>query len=185
MRMSWQPISIWTADTMQRRLVEGDDYDAVPRQEMPMLPLEQRFNLTTEVELGFTHDEAFEEAKRCLQCQLNIFVDGDNCILCNACVEVCPVNVIHMADLELIDSINDTAVRAAPDGGQGLEGRRRHDHGREPVHPLRPVRADLPDQLHHHAALRAAPGRRAQRGRACRGGRRWTWAGGPAGAAQA
>ncbi|MGI8588047.1 MAG: FAD-dependent oxidoreductase [Chloroflexia bacterium] len=106
MRISWQPISIWTADTMQRRLVEGDDYDGVPRQEMPMLPMEKRFNLTTEVELGFTHDEAFEEAKRCLQCQLNIFVDGDNCILCNACVEVCPVNVIHMADLELIDSIN-------------------------------------------------------------------------------
>lgn len=106
-RMSWQPISIWTADTMQRRLVEGDDYDAVPRQEMPMLPVEDRFNnLTTEVELGFTHDEAFQEAKRCLQCQLNIFVDGDNCILCNACVEVCPVNVIHMADLELIDTIN-------------------------------------------------------------------------------
>jgi len=106
-RMSWQPISIWTADTMQRRLVEGDDYDAVPRQEMPMIPVQDRFNLTTEVELGFTHDEAFQEAKRCLQCQLNIFVDGDNCILCNACVEVCPVNVIHMADLELIESINN------------------------------------------------------------------------------
>ena len=75
------------------------------------------------MELGFTHDEAFEEAKRCLQCQLNIFVDGDNCILCNACVEVCPTNVIHMADLELIESVNGNPVRAAPDGGQGLEGR--------------------------------------------------------------
>jgi NADPH-dependent glutamate synthase beta subunit-like oxidoreductase/ferredoxin len=106
-RMSWQPISIWTADTMQRRLVEGDDYDAVERQEMPMRPLDKRFNLTTEVELGYTHAEAFQEAKRCLQCQLNIFVDGDNCILCNACVEVCPVNVIHMADLELIETINN------------------------------------------------------------------------------
>lgn len=105
-RMSWQPISIWTADTMQRRLVEGDDYDAVPRQEMPMLPLPERWNLTTEVELGFTHEEAFQEAKRCLQCQLNIFVDGDNCILCNACIEVCPTNVIHMADLDLIESVN-------------------------------------------------------------------------------
>jgi NADPH-dependent glutamate synthase beta subunit-like oxidoreductase len=106
-RMSWQPISIWTADTMQRRLVDGDDYDAVARQEMPMLPVEERFgNLVTEVELGYTHSEAFEEAKRCLQCQLNIFIDGDNCILCNACVEVCPTNVIHMADLDLIESVN-------------------------------------------------------------------------------
>ncbi len=105
-RMSWQPISIWTADTMQRRLVDGEDYDAVPRQHMPMRPLNQRFNLQTEVELGLPKHEAFEEARRCLQCQLNIFVDGDNCILCNACIEVCPTNVLHMADLSLVDSVN-------------------------------------------------------------------------------
>lgn len=108
-RMSWQPISIWTADTMQRRLIDGDDYDGVPRQHMPMLPLEQRYNLETEVELGFPPREAFTEAKRCLQCQLNIFIDGDNCILCNACVEVCPTNVIHMTDLDLIESVNGRA----------------------------------------------------------------------------
>ena len=41
-----------------------------------------------------------------MQCQLNIFVDGDNCILCNACIEVCPTNVLHMADLSLIESVN-------------------------------------------------------------------------------
>lgn len=105
-RMSWQPISLWTADTMQRRLVDGDDYDSVPRQHMNMIPVEERYNLETEVELGFHKHEAFEEAKRCLQCQLNIFLDGDNCILCNACIEVCPTNVLHMADLNLIDSVN-------------------------------------------------------------------------------
>ncbi|HUP27171.1 MAG TPA: FAD-dependent oxidoreductase, partial [Chloroflexia bacterium] len=105
-RMSWQPISLWTADTMQRRLVDGDDYDGVPRQHMPMVPIRNRYNLETEVELGFEKQEAFNEAKRCLQCQLNIFLDGDNCILCNACVEVCPTNVLHMADLDLIESVN-------------------------------------------------------------------------------
>jgi ferredoxin len=73
---------------------------------MPMKPLDQRFNLTTEVELGLPHHEAFEEARRCLQCQLNIFLDGDNCILCNACIEVCPTNVLHMADLGLVESVN-------------------------------------------------------------------------------
>jgi NADPH-dependent glutamate synthase beta subunit-like oxidoreductase len=105
-RMSWQPISIWTADTMQRRLVDGDDYDSVERRHMPMLPLNKRFNLETEVELGLQQGEAFEEAKRCLQCQLNIFLDGDNCILCNACIEVCPTNVLHMADFNVIESVN-------------------------------------------------------------------------------
>ncbi len=105
-KMSWQPISIWTADTMQRRLIDGEDYDAVPRQHMPMLPLSKRWNLQAEVELGFPKEQAFQEAKRCLQCQLNIFLDGDNCILCNACIEVCPTNVLHMADLSLVESVN-------------------------------------------------------------------------------
>jgi NADPH-dependent glutamate synthase beta subunit-like oxidoreductase/ferredoxin len=105
-RMSWQPISMWTADTMQRRLVDGDDYDSVDRRHMPMVPLDNRFNLETEVELGLPKEEAFQEAKRCLQCQLNIFLDGDNCILCNACVEVCPTNVLHMADFGLVHSVN-------------------------------------------------------------------------------
>jgi NADPH-dependent glutamate synthase beta subunit-like oxidoreductase len=105
-RMSWQPISIWTADTMQRRLIDAENYDDVPRQHMPMRPLNERFNLTTEVELGLPPAEAFEEARRCLQCQLNIFLDGDNCILCNACIEVCPTNVLHMADLGLVESVN-------------------------------------------------------------------------------
>ncbi|MEO8284866.1 MAG: FAD-dependent oxidoreductase [Chloroflexota bacterium] len=108
-RMSWQPISIWTADTMQRRLIDGENYDSVPRQHMPMRPMRERFNLTTEVELGLPHHEAFEEARRCLQCQLNIFLDGDNCILCNACVEVCPTNVLHMSDLSLVESVNGRA----------------------------------------------------------------------------
>lgn len=107
-RMSWQPISIWTADTMQRRLIDGEDYDAVPRQHIPMIPLERRYNLNTEVEQVFPKYEAFEEARRCLQCQLNIFLDGDNCILCNACVEVCPTNVLHMASLDLVETVNDT-----------------------------------------------------------------------------
>lgn len=108
-RMSWQPISIWTADTMQRRLIDAEDYDAVPRRHMPMEPIAKRFNLTQEVEQGLPKSEAFEEARRCLQCQLNIFLDGDNCILCNACIEVCPTNVLHMADLSLIESINGKA----------------------------------------------------------------------------
>jgi NADPH-dependent glutamate synthase beta subunit-like oxidoreductase len=122
-RMSWKPISIWTADTMQRRLVDGEDYDAVPRQHMAMLPLEQRFNLESEVELGLPPREAFQEAKRCLQCQLNIFLDGDNCILCNACIEVCPTNVLHMSGLELVAAVN------GHEDEPRLEEARRWKHG--------------------------------------------------------
>ncbi len=93
-----------------------------------------------------------------MQCQLNIFLDGDNCILCNACIEVCPTNVLHMADLDLVESVNGTPDEPRLNGGQELEARRCDDYGRVPVHPLRPVRPNLPNQLHHHAALRAEAG---------------------------
>jgi ferredoxin len=96
---------------MSRRLRWGDNYASVERQEVPMLPLGQRGLLaddetTLEVEMGYTKPLGFEEAKRCLQCQLNIFIDGDRCILCNGCVDACPVGVIEMISLDRIFSID-------------------------------------------------------------------------------
>jgi ferredoxin len=75
-----------------------------------MLPLRDRGLLadetTLETELGLPKSMGFEEAKRCLQCQLNIFIDGDRCILCNGCVDICPVGVIEMISLDRIFSID-------------------------------------------------------------------------------
>jgi len=39
---------------------------------MPTLPLEQRHEGFQEVELGFDEEQAKQEAKRCLQCDLEI-----------------------------------------------------------------------------------------------------------------
>ena len=130
------------------------------------------------MELGFTHDEAFQEAKRCLQCQLNIFVDGDNCILCNACVEVCPVNVIHMADLELIESDQRPPFEPRLMEAKGWKAGAAMIMDENLCIRCGLCAPDLPDELHHHAALRAASGGRAQRGR---GGRAGVAGRGPAG----
>src|SRR3712207_9204170 len=54
-----------------------------------------------------------EEAKRCLQCQLNIFIDGNRCILCNGCVDACPHQCIEMISLDRIHSIDNDAELAA------------------------------------------------------------------------
>ena len=43
-----------------------------------------RGDTTLEVEVGLTKPIGFEEAKRCLQCQLNIFIDGNRCISATA-----------------------------------------------------------------------------------------------------
>jgi NADPH-dependent glutamate synthase beta subunit-like oxidoreductase len=109
--LSQTGVARWTEEAMSRRLVWGDDYIDVARQEMPTLPLDLRYDQVAEVELGLTDDEGFEEAKRCLQCQLNIFIDGSKCVLCNGCVDVCPEEVIEMVSLDRIYAIDgDTEI---------------------------------------------------------------------------
>src|SRR6185503_18727315 len=96
--------------SMSRRLRWGDNYASVQRQIVPTLPLAERGlfadETTLEVELGLTKPLGFEEAKRCLQCQLNIFIDGDRCILCNGCVDACPHRCIEMISPERIYAID-------------------------------------------------------------------------------
>ena len=104
-------VAEWSLTAMSRRLVWGDNYSEVGRQMMPGLPVEARGlgtgDTTLEVELGYTKPIGFEEAKRCLQCQLNIFIDGNRCILCNNCADVCPHQVIEMISLDRIHSIDN------------------------------------------------------------------------------
>lgn len=110
-------IAEWTLTAMSRRLVWGDDYAGVGRQLMPTLPLEARGlgsgDPTIEADIGYTKPIGFEEAKRCLQCQLNIFIDGDRCILCNGCVDACPHSCIEMISLERIAAIDNDPEMAA------------------------------------------------------------------------
>jgi NADPH-dependent glutamate synthase beta subunit-like oxidoreductase len=47
------------------------------REAMPILPLSERHDGFSEVELGFNEDQAKEEAKRCLQCDLEIHLAQD------------------------------------------------------------------------------------------------------------
>jgi formate hydrogenlyase subunit 6/NADH:ubiquinone oxidoreductase subunit I len=104
-------IADWSLTAMSRRLVWGDDYAGVGRQVMPVLPFQDRGmstgDTTLEVEVGFTKPIGFEEAKRCLQCQLNIFIDGNRCILCNGCVDACPHQCIEMISPDRIYAIDN------------------------------------------------------------------------------
>ncbi|TAK25966.1 MAG: 4Fe-4S dicluster domain-containing protein [Chloroflexota bacterium] len=112
----------WTGTTMSRRLEWGDDYDVHGRTQNPMIHVPLRLtDFKREVETGFTRTLAYKEAKRCYQCQLNIIIDGQMCILCNACVDVCPMRIIEMVPLERIASLDgrtDIAALAREDLGQ-------------------------------------------------------------------
>lgn len=82
------------------------DYMNLHRQPIPMLPLERRTGIT-EVEIGYTAQEAVAEAQRCLRCYINTILegnehDGTDCVLCGGCVDVCPENCLELISLDRI-----------------------------------------------------------------------------------
>src|SRR5258708_33275239 len=79
-----------------------DDYESIPFEFIPALPLEKRYSFTRETETGYTPEEAVEQARRCLQCQLNIMIDPSICILCSGCVDICPYDCISMECLSRV-----------------------------------------------------------------------------------
>ena len=95
-----------------------DPYDAVPRQDCPTLAIERRMGFT-EVELPFTAEQAVVEGNRCLHCDWNIFLDGERCILCGGCVDVCPYQCIAMVSASRID-FGDAAADFPAEAGQGI-----------------------------------------------------------------
>ncbi len=52
-------------------------------------------DIRMEVELGFDERLGFEEAMRCLNCDVQTVFETGRCIECDACVDVCPVDCIN------------------------------------------------------------------------------------------
>ena len=51
-----------------------------------------------EVELGFDAKTAFEEAQRCLNCDVETVFTADECIECDACIDICPVDCLTFTE---------------------------------------------------------------------------------------
>ncbi|HEY0752909.1 MAG TPA: FAD-dependent oxidoreductase [Ktedonobacteraceae bacterium] len=79
-----------------------DDYESIAHEMMPGLVLKERYSNTRETETGYTPEQAVEQARRCLQCQLNIMIDPSICILCSGCVDICPYDCISMEGLSRV-----------------------------------------------------------------------------------
>jgi NADPH-dependent glutamate synthase beta subunit-like oxidoreductase len=51
-----------------------------------------------EVELGFSVSTAVEEAQRCLNCDVETVFNATNCIECDACIDICPVDCLTFTE---------------------------------------------------------------------------------------
>ena len=73
----------------------SNNYDHAPRQKMKHVDLGVRFrNMTTEVEKGFTLEQATAEVERCLNCDVETHFTESLCIECDACIDICPVDCL-------------------------------------------------------------------------------------------
>lgn len=55
-------------------------------------------NINVEVELGFDDKLAFNEAQRCLNCDVQTVFSSPLCIECDACVDICPMDCITFTE---------------------------------------------------------------------------------------
>jgi NADPH-dependent glutamate synthase beta subunit-like oxidoreductase/ferredoxin len=72
-----------------------NDYTTLERRLMPHVSLKERFKkLDIEVELGFTPEQAAQEAQRCMNCDVQTVFEAKLCIECDACIDICPVDCL-------------------------------------------------------------------------------------------
>ena len=74
------------------------DYEKLPRRSPPTLPLDRRIGIA-EVEKTFPTLEARMQADRCLVCHVSPVFNGDSCILCGGCADVCPEYCLRLVDV--------------------------------------------------------------------------------------
>jgi NADPH-dependent glutamate synthase beta subunit-like oxidoreductase len=83
-------------DTQRYRM--KPDYEKIERQAPPALPLDRRIGIA-EVEKTYPEDAARLQADRCLKCHVGPVFNGDECILCGGCADVCPEYCLRLVDV--------------------------------------------------------------------------------------
>lgn len=91
----------WAVRIEEAKITDRDrSWDYIQRLEMPaILPPEARFERAdSEVELGYSPEEAFEESKRCYLCYLHYEIDISRCIYCRFCIDSAPRDCIKLVE---------------------------------------------------------------------------------------
>jgi NADPH-dependent glutamate synthase beta subunit-like oxidoreductase len=80
------------------------DYEKVPRTSIPTAPSDARVqSVSADVELGYDEELAQRESARCLDCGVNTIFDGEKCILCGGCADVCPELCLKLVSVSALE----------------------------------------------------------------------------------
>ncbi|MBI5569476.1 MAG: FAD-dependent oxidoreductase [Desulfomonile tiedjei] len=91
----------WAVKVEEAQITDRErSWDYLPQQEMPkVFPVEERVaSRATEVELGFSEEQAHEESRRCYLCYLHYEIDISRCIYCRYCIDVAPRDCIKLVE---------------------------------------------------------------------------------------
>jgi len=86
-------------------------YETIPRAEIETIAPGQRREMSAVVESGYGEAEALREASRCLDCGVNTIFNGERCVLCGGCADVCPELCLKLVSLDHTDP-NDETLQA-------------------------------------------------------------------------
>ena len=95
-------------NTLQYRM--KPDYEKLVRRAPPTLPVDRRIGIA-EVEKDYPEPEARRQADRCLKCHIGPVFDGNECVLCGGCADVCPEFCLRLVDVA--DLRGDEKLEAA------------------------------------------------------------------------
>jgi formate dehydrogenase beta subunit len=80
------------------------DYERRSRVPIPTLaPAERLKRPDALVEIGYDEKQARAEAGRCLDCGVNTIFDGERCILCGGCADVCPTVCLKLVSYDRLE----------------------------------------------------------------------------------
>lgn len=83
---------------------------------------EKRINNLNIVENPYTDEEVHQQANRCLQCHTSPVFNGELCIKCNGCVDVCPTRCLKLIPLNKLNmEFEEGKMRKAVDNFYGVE----------------------------------------------------------------
>ncbi|MCP5104757.1 MAG: FAD-dependent oxidoreductase [bacterium] len=76
-------------------------YESIPREGVPAIsPEERRKSMHLSVEKGFDETQSRRQGDRCLDCSINTIFDGEKCILCGGCADVCPEGCLKLVSTD-------------------------------------------------------------------------------------
>ena len=107
-------LSVEKIPTSRYRRAEG--YEKCSRQALPAISLDRRTGIS-EVESGYSEEEARRQAERCLYCHIQTIYDPAKCVLCNRCVDICPEYCLKLVPVGDIDLSEDVVSRIVETSG--------------------------------------------------------------------